>query len=87
MPGDLEKLNGSSYCKFHDHCKFQGTQMEVLNEQFKTLNSLTNTRDEWIREYVNHSMPIKSHFWILLGSLSILSAFAAIMRYIEKIGF
>lgn len=81
MDNDLGSLNGSGYCRY------ENTQLHVLNEHLKHLNKITEDRDEWIKGYIDRSMPMKSHFWILLGSLSILSAFAAVMRYLEKLNF
>lgn len=76
-----EKLVNGPY----HHCKFEDRQLEILNGHFERLNKQTEIRDEWVKEYIDRTMPIKSHFWILLGSLSILSAFAAVMEYIQRL--
>lgn len=74
---DAVKLHG---------CRFEDRQLEILNTHFERLNEQNEAKDKWVKEYIDRTMPIKSHFWILLGSLSILSAFAAVMHYIDRIG-
>ena len=66
-------------------CKFQDSHLEELNRNFATLNRLSEDKDKWVKEYIDRTMPIKSHFWILLGSLSILASFAAVIQYIDKL--
>lgn len=69
----------------HSECRFEDTHLEELNRNFATLNRLSEDRDKWVKEYIDRTMPIKSHFWILIGSLSILATFATVMQYVEKI--
>ena len=63
-----------------------------LAAQVERLNNLVEQREKamreeqvWVKAYIDRTMPIRSHFWILLGSLSILSAFAAAIQYIQKL--
>lgn len=69
----------------HYPCNFEKNHLEELNRNFATLNRLSEDRDRWVKEYIDRTMPIKSHFWILLGSLSILATFATVMQYVDKI--
>lgn len=75
----LKHYNGE-----HRPCRYEDRDMQILNAHFEKLNEREKVKDEWMRDYVNKTMPIKSHYWILLGSLSILSSFAAIMQFIYR---
>lgn len=76
-----ENLNGEFFV-----CNFQAQAIEELNKNWATLNKREEERDKWVKEYIDRTMPIKSHFWILVGSLSVLGTFAAAMEYIQRIG-
>jgi len=69
------------------NCRFEDRQLEILNNNFSVLNKQVEAKDKWVKEYIDRTMPIRSHIYILLASLSILSAFAAVMRFIEKTNF
>lgn len=67
------------------HCRYEDRQLEILNGHFEKLNRREEAKDQWVKDYIDRTMPIKSHFWILLGSLSILASFAAVIHYIDKL--
>lgn len=73
------KINGLMH-----NCRFEDRQLEILNKNFERLNKISETKEEWMKDYIDRTMPIRSHFWILLSSLSILAGFAALMQYINK---
>lgn len=73
-------------------CLHDPLVMSEMIKQLERLNHLTEEREKvvaeqvsWMRAYIDRTMPIKSHFWILLGSLSILASFAAVIQYIQKL--
>lgn len=59
--------------------------LEKLNENFARLLDMVEKREAWVQDYVNRTMPIKSHIWILIASLSIVASFAAAMEVIQRI--
>lgn len=59
-------------------------EMLALNANMKVVNDKVDTIGKWAASYIDRTMPIKSHFYILLGSLSILGTFAAVMQYLDK---
>lgn len=75
--------------EFKEHCRYEPHDVQgslvKLNENWERHLEQTEAKDQWFREYVDRSMPVKSHFWILFGSLTLISAFATAMAYIEKI--
>lgn len=86
---DLEHNSSNGLHCYYDHR--HGVSLERLNDNFARLMDITEKRDAWsqaretwMNEYVNRTMPIKSHFWILLGSLTILAGFAAAIEMIQK---
>ena len=73
-------------------CLHEPELFSQLTRQLERLNTLTEQREravekqtQWITEYIDRTMPIKSHFWILLGSLSVLATFATVMEYIQRL--
>lgn len=78
----MNNLSHNTECKYEAH---NNQDLVRLNENWEKHLITTEKKDQWFREYVDRTMPIKSHFWILLGSLSLLSGFAAVMAYIQKI--
>lgn len=69
----------------YSDCKFKDAHFEELNRNFARLNEREAEKDRWTKEYIDRTMPIKSHFWILLSSLSILASFAAVIQYLDKL--
>lgn len=65
-------------------CHYEDEQLKILNSNFEILNKQADAKDEWMKDYINRTMPIKSHFLVLMGSLSVLASFAAIIHYIDK---
>ncbi len=64
--------------------KRQEAQMEMITQTLVGLSKESQRSGEWIRSYIDRSMPMRSHFIILFGSLSILSGFAVAIKYGEK---
>lgn len=79
MISDTKTVNG------HSHCLFEDREISTLNQNFEKLNEIHEKKDAWMQNYVEKTMPIKSHFLILIGSLSVLAGFAALIRFIEKL--
>jgi len=59
--------------------------IELFNVNLKVTNEKVDTIGKWAANYIDRTMPIRSHFYILLGSLSILGTFAAVMQYLDKV--
>lgn len=64
-------------------CGYSEHQHALTERELKRLNDITEKRDVWTQKYIDRTMPIRSHFLILVSSLSILASFAAVMKYIE----
>lgn len=59
--------------------------MDRLDRTLAASNQLHQDHANWFRGYIERTMPIKSHYMILVGSLSILATFAAAMKIIDRI--
>lgn len=86
---DREKPNGS-----FNICRAENSNAMLVNviEQYRKIEVHMNTQivqykneAEWMKKYIDRTMPIRSHYAILFGSLSILAGFAAILRYIDMV--
>jgi len=56
-----------------------------LNETLSKATQQNEIQHSWFRGYIERSMPIRSHYMILVGSLSVLAAFAAAMKIIDRV--
>ena len=83
MEKEFENGEMNVDCKYRSH-DVQGS-LNKLNDNWEKHLAQTERKEQWFREYVDRTMPVKSHFWILFGSLTLISAFATAMAYIEKI--
>jgi hypothetical protein len=89
-----EEIPGPFRCGFDTHSIEQREylaeqrrsreEIRDLNANIKVVNDKVDTIGKWAASYIDRTMPIKSHFYILLGSLSILGTFAAVMQYLDK---
>ena len=78
--------NGLPFCLHEpEHIVGLAKQLERLNELIQERERAMEKEQVWVKDYIDRTMPIRSHFWILIGSLSVLSAFAAAIKYIEKL--
>lgn len=91
----IPTVNGldQSACKAASHLPVLENVLDVLEQLLEDNKAVRAHMDqqvkqnklayEWLVSYIERTMPIKSHYWILLGSLSILAAFAAVIKYID----
>lgn len=79
----MKDVNGQDnyICKYKHNLSFE----EGLLRNMEALNQYHERNDNWMKSYIDRTMPIKSHYWILLGSLSILASFAAIIHFLDKL--
>lgn len=83
MKEESNRGNGvdRTYCKFEKDISFE----EGVLRNMEALNQYHERNDNWMRAYIDRTMPIKSHFLILLASLTILASFAAAIHFIDKL--
>lgn len=79
----MKEVNGQDtyICKYKQSDSFE----EGVLRNMESLNQYHERNDNWMRQYIDRTMPIKSHFLILLASLTIVASFAAVIHFIDKL--
>lgn len=69
------------FCKAHESKEL----LKDLEAHMETQTKFLDAQTKWVNSYIERTMPIKSHFLILIGSLSILASFAAALKILDVV--